>query len=152
MMSDPNIGPNQLRRRSSIMRFQQSLKTSSRVLLGRSDPELRKQLIWFSIARLLLAPALVTALLVAMDCGGWTTNVPGLAKVVVIVNSCVPGALVIVVLLKQREELADTAAVVARVYLPTYLISIVTIAGWTALGLWLTLPDENGDLFCSRSV
>jgi predicted permease len=150
IMSDPNHGPYQLRRRSSLALFRQSVQTSTRVLLGRSNPELRKQLIWFTLSRLLLAPALTTAAMVGLDCGGLLQSVPGLAKAVILVNSCVPGALIIVVVLKQREELAETAAVVARVYLPTYLISIVTLSGWTALALWLTLSDENGLTFCER--
>ena len=151
IMSEPTVGPRQLRRRSSVTRFKQSLRNSSRIILGgRSNPELRKQLIWFTLNRLLLAPALVTAVLMGFDCGGLLGGIPHLAKVVIIVNACVPGAFIVVVVLKQKEEMAELAEVVARVYLPTYLLSIVTVAGWTALGLWLTLPDEDGNTFCER--
>jgi hypothetical protein len=73
-----------------------------------------------------------------------------LAKLVLIVNSSVPGALIIVVLLKSQPELNETANVVAKVYFPTYIISIVSIAAWTALGLIVSIPDENGNDFCSR--
>jgi hypothetical protein len=70
-------------------------------------------------------------------------NVPDLAKLVVIINAAVPGALIVAVLLQSKPELAEMAAVVAKVYLPSYLLSIVTIAAWTALGLWIALPDEK---------
>lgn len=150
IMSEPTVGPPHLRRRSSITRFKQSLRKSSRAILGRSNPELRKQLIWFTLNRLLLAPALVAAVLIGFDCGGLLHGIPRLAQVVILVNACVPGAFIVVVVLKQKEEMAELAEVVARVYLPTYLLSIVTVAGWTALGLWLTLPDENGQTFCER--
>ncbi|GKY94977.1 hypothetical protein MPSEU_000462300 [Mayamaea pseudoterrestris] len=151
IMSDPTVGPQHLRRRSSIIRFKQSIRNSSTLLLGgRSNPELRKQLIWFTLNRLLLAPALVTGVLMGFDCGGLLGGIPDLAKLVIIVNACVPGAFIVVVVLKQKEEMAELAEVVARVYLPTYLLSIVTVAGWTALGLWLTLPDANGETFCDR--
>ena len=59
------------------------------------------------------------------------------AKLVVLINSCLPGAQMIVVLLKSEEELADSAQAVASVYLPSYLISCVTIAAWSSIGLWL---------------
>jgi len=61
-----------------------------------------------------------------------------------------PGFLMVAVLLKSNPSLSDSAAAVAQVYLPSYLLSIVTIAAWTALGLYVTLPDENGHTFCQR--
>lgn len=74
----------------------------------------------------------------------------GVLLQVVIVNSCLPGALLMLVILKSRESLADTAAALAKLYLSSYLLSIVTIAAWTTLGLWITLPDEDGKTICQR--
>lgn len=151
IMSDPNFGPYR-RRRSSLMRLGQSMRRTSVRLLEttRTTPELRRLLLWFVASRLILAPAIVTGTIAGLECSGYLSAVPDLAKLVIIVNASVPGALIIVVLLKARPELDDTTAAVAKVYLPTYLVSIVSIAGWTALGLWLTLPDENGLTVCER--
>jgi hypothetical protein len=77
--------------------------------------------------------------------------VPKLALLVIIINSCLPGASIVVVLLKSELVLEDTAAVVAKAYLVSYIICIFTIAAWTALGLWITLPDEDGNTVCQRS-
>ena len=68
----------------------------------------------------------------------------------IIVNSSLPGALIVVVLLKAQEECADTAAAVSKVYLPSYLVSILTIAAWCSVGLWFTLPDEDGNSVCQQ--
>ena len=35
-------------------------------------------------------------------------------------------------------------------YLPNYVLSIVTVAGWAATGQYITLPDENGQTICDR--
>ena len=78
-----------------------------------------------------------------------TDSIPPLAKLVLIVNACLPGALMVVVVLKSKEELAGTASAVAKVYLPSYVLSIGSIAAWTAVGLWWTLPDENGNSVCA---
>ena len=109
-------------------------------------------LLWFVLSRLFVAPALVVGTIVGLDCGGssFLRGVPNLAKLVVIINSCLPGALIVVVLLKSNPSLSETAAAVAQMYLPSYLLSIVSIAGWTALGLYVTLPDEEGLIFCYR--
>jgi hypothetical protein len=87
---------------------------------------------------------------VAMECNQLIDSVPDLAKLVVIVNSCLPGALIVVVLLKSNPATAHCAATVAKVYLPTYLFSIVNIAVWTAVGLYVTLPSKDGNGFCKR--
>jgi auxin efflux carrier family protein len=149
IMSDPNFGT--LRYRHSLV--VQSLRRRSTLIvskLRRSDPQMRKLHIWFTLSRLILAPALICALMMGLDCGGLLATVPPLAKLVVIVNAALPGALIVVVLLKSNPALSDTAAVVAKVYLPSYLLSIVTIAAWTAVGLWISIPHEDGSSFCSR--
>jgi predicted permease len=107
---------------------------------------------WFCVSRLIAAPALVVGIILAFDCSASSVldSVPNLAKLVIIVNSALPGALIVVVLLKAKEECADTAAAVSKVYLPSYLLSILTIAAWCSVGLWVTLPDEGGNTFCQR--
>jgi len=154
VMSDPNFGPLQLRRRSTVQRFSSSLrKKSIRVLekARRTPPEQRRLFVWFTLSRLILSPALVVLAVVGLDCSGVLTSsgVPALSKLVLIVNAAVPGALIVVVLLKSNPDLHGTAAVVAKVYLPTYILSIVTIAAWTAVGLLVSIPDEDGNSFCA---
>lgn len=162
IMSDPNYGPRQTqlrqRRQSSLSRIGRSVRRRSSRFLSRvvtstrSNPEMRRLLLWFILSRLIIAPAVVVGIITGLECGGWLRNIPDLAKLVVIVNSCVPGAQVIVVILKSQSELADTAAAVAKIYLPSYLLSIVTIAAWTAVGLYVTLPDASGMTVCQRKM
>jgi auxin efflux carrier family protein len=153
VMSDPNFGPLQLRRRSSIHRFGASLQRGSMRALQkvkRTAPEERRLHLWFSLSRLVLSPALVVLAIVGLDCSGVLGSVPDLAKLVLIVNAAVPGALIVVVLLKSNPDLHETASVVAKVYLPSYILSIFTIAAWTAVGLIVSIPDEDGQSFCAR--
>ena len=84
-----------------------------------------------------------------MDCGGVLDGIPNLAKMVVIVNAGLPGAQLIVLTLKSKG-LSDSASIVAKVYLPSYLLSVVTIAGWSSLGLMISVPREDGTSFCRR--
>jgi predicted permease len=159
-MTDPNFGPYQRRqsRRASSLRsfreFRRSVRSGSIRLLQavpRSTPEMIRLHLWFGLSRLIVTPAVVVGLIVAMDCGGGLlSQVPNLAKLVIIINSALPGALIVVVILKSKEEMAETAAAVAKVYLPSYLVSIVTIAAWTTVGMWITLPDKDGNTFCQR--
>ena len=156
VMSDPNFGPLHLRRRSSVQqRFRASLRRSSMKALEkarRTPPEQRRLYLWFTLSNLILSPTLVVLAIVGLDCSGVlaSSGVPALAKLVLIVNSSVPGALIVVVLLKSNPDLHETAAVVAKVYFPTYILSIVTIAAWTALGLIVSIPDDEGNSFCAQ--
>ena len=146
IMSDPNFGPHHLRRRSSIERFRQPIRRGSARIAStvpHFTPEMRRLLLWFTLSRLIVSPGIVVAAIVGLDYGGVLGNVPDLAKLVVIINAAVPGALIVAVLLQSKPELAKMAAVVAKVYLLSYLLSIITIAAWTALGLWIALPDEK---------
>ncbi len=132
------------RRRSSISQL--SIRAMNAI--KQRKPTLRMHF-WFCFSRLIVTPACCVMLIVAGDCGGILDGVPGLAKLVVIVNSCLPGAQLIVLTLKSRG-LSDSASVVAQVYLPSYLLSVVTIAGWTSLGIIISTPNEDGLSFCSR--
>lgn len=156
-MTDPNFGPYQQlrsRRSSRFQQFRRSMRSSSIRLIRampRSTPEMRRLHIWFCLSRLVVTPAIVVGTILLLDCGGGLlANVPNLCKLVIIINSALPGALIVAVILKSKEELAETAAAIAKVYLPSYLCSIVTIAAWTAVGLWITLPDDDGNTLCQR--
>jgi predicted permease len=146
IMGDPNFGP---RRRRTLLQVGTSMRQlSTKWLLAskpRSSPEQRRMLLWFCLSRLILSPALVVGCLLGLDSFGLLQGVPPLSKLVVVINASLPGALMVVVLLKSQPALADCAAAVAQVYLPTYLISILTIAAWTSVGMWISLPDADGE-------
>ena len=124
----------------------------------RSRSEMGQLHLWFNLSRLVLTPAVVVGLILALDCaerrggGGLLSNVPNLAKLVLIINAALPGALIVIVILKSNPHLVsvDTAATVAKAYLPHYLLSIFTIAAWTALGQYITLPDDDGYTLCQQ--
>jgi predicted permease len=178
LFSDPNYGPfrddihstdHHLRRRhrSALFRLSEAVREGSRrwnekrrsssLLQPRHEKvchfrwEHLKVHVWFALSRLIVTPLLMTLCIVGLDCGSEIlSDVPPLSKLVVIINATLPGALIVVVLLKANPSLSETADLVARVYLPSYLLSIVTITAWTAVGLWITIPDENGLSLCSR--
>ena len=127
----------------SIVRRRSSLAL---IALRRRKPTIQMHA-WFIVSRLILSPAIICAVVVAMDCGGILSGIPDLAKMVVIVNAGLPGAQLIVITLKSKG-LSDSASIVAKVYLPSYLLSAFTIAAWTSIGLLLSIPDENGKSFC----
>jgi predicted permease len=178
LFSDPNYGPfrddihstdQHLRRRhrSALFRLSEVVREGSRRWNEKRrsssllQPDHRRGChcqwehlqvhVWFALSRLIVTPLLMTLCIVGLDCGSEIlSDVPPLSKLVVIINATLPGALIVVVLLKANPSLSDTADLVARVYLPSYLLSIVTITAWTAVGLWITIPDENGLSLCSR--
>ncbi|CAJ1944553.1 unnamed protein product [Cylindrotheca closterium] len=141
-------------RRARITSLRHSISSRSiRMVkaMTRSTPEMRRLYLWFCLSRLVVAPAFVVGIVLALDCGFHVLDpVPNLALLVVIVNSCLPGASIIVVLLKSQMVLEETATVVAKVYFVCYIVCIFTIAAWTAVGLYITIPDEDGNTFCSR--
>lgn len=126
IMSDPSFGPYQRRQQPHEQqqkqpyrrRLSHAVSVNSRRLLHaatRSTPEMRRLHVWFVLSRLVLSPALVVGAIIGLDCGtNVLSGVPPLAKLVVIVNSSLPGALVVVVLLKSNPGLAETAAAVAK--------------------------------------
>jgi hypothetical protein len=130
------------RRRSSITQF--SIKTMAAI--RRRKPTIRMHT-WFFFSRHIVTPAIVCLIILAMDCGSFLDDVPSLAKMVVIVNSGLPGAQLIVLTLKAKG-LSDSASIVAKVYLPSYLLSVITIAAWTSLGLLLSRYDSTS--LCKR--
>jgi len=111
------------------------------------SPTLRMH-IWYNVSRLVLSPAITCGILIALDCGGILSSFPPLGKLVILVNAAVPGGLIVVVILKAKG-LSESASIVARIYLPSYLLSIVTIAGWTAVGLMISIPRSDGQSYCS---
>lgn len=151
IMSDPNFGPRQ--RTSSIRNTTLLIRQRSSLIIDkikRSDRDMWKLHLWFILSRLIVTPAIVSGGIVALDCGGLLTGIPALSKLVIVINASLPGALIIAVLLKSQPHLSDSAAVVAKVYLPSYLISIVTIAGWASVGLYISVPNEDGSSFCGH--
>lgn len=159
IMSDPTVGPYQPSRdrsesemNSKFASIRSSLRSSSaRILkaMPRPSGEMLRLHVWFCLSRLVISPFVIVALIVGLDCGSdLLMDVHPLSKFVLIINAALPGAQVVIVLLKAREEMADTAAAVAKVYMPSYLLSIITIAAWTSIGLWVTLPDDDGNIFC----
>jgi len=130
IMSDPTFGP----RRSSLRRLSQRLSLS----LGSSDGSYYRLLLWFVSSRLVLSPALIVSILYGLN---QVYTIPPLVSLVVSINSSLPGANIIVVLLLSSNS-PTAAAVVTQVYLPVYVLSIVSIAAWTALGLYLFLPED----------
>ena len=106
--------------------------------------------VWFFLSRLILTPAIVSGGLVALECAGALGTVSNLSKLVLIINSALPGALIVVVLLKSQPALSESAAVVAKIYFSSYLLSIIPIAAWTSIGLYLSVPREDGKSFCGR--
>ncbi|KAL7443704.1 hypothetical protein ACHAXM_009115 [Skeletonema potamos] len=144
MDSATSLRESMRRRRSSISQL--SIRAMNAI--KKRQPTLRMHF-WFCFSRLFVTPAIVCLLIIAGECGGILNGVPNLAKLVVIVNACLPGAQLIVLTLKARG-LSDSASVVAQVYLPSYLFSVVTIAAWTSLGLIISTPHEDGSSFCSR--
>ena len=140
IMSDPHFGPLTRHRRRSLQQLAQSVRQSAKSALKavpRTPSNTVRLLVWFVVSRLILSPAIVTAIIAVLDRSGVLVDVPPMAKLVVLINSCLPGAQMVVVLLKSEEELADSAQAVASVYLPSYLISCVTIAAWSSVGLLL---------------
>lgn len=109
--------------------------------------EMRKESLrrnmWHLIARLFVTPGVVCIVLVVLDCGNFISSVSPMCKLVLLVNSSVPGALMVVVILK-TEGLSKTASYVSHAYLPSYLLSIVTIATWTTIGLLLFSKQDGG--------
>eukprot|EP01082_Thalassiosira_pseudonana_P001285 g1518.t1 g1518 contig10:2262714-2264279(+) len=140
------------RRRSSMSQFGGMVRRRSSLAL-QSIRKLRKPTLqmhaWFITSRLIVAPAIVSLIIIGMDCGGILSDIPSLAKMVVIVNAGLPGAQLCVITLKSKG-LTDSASIVAKVYLPSYLLSAVTIAAWTSIGLLVSIPDEDGNSFCNR--
>jgi len=98
--------------------------------------------IWQILSRLLVTPAIVFALLLRLDCSGFLDTIPHIAKLVLLINSAVPGALVVVVILK-AEGLTEEAAAVSKTYLPSYTFSVFTLAMWSSLGLMAFRPDAG---------
>ncbi len=119
---------------------------SSKALASIRMPTIRMHL-WFIVSRLIVSPAIVCLIVMGMDCGGLLDGVPSMTKMIVIVNAGLPGAQIVVLTLKAKG-LSDSASIVAKVYLPSYLFSIITIAAWTALGLMIS--REGGISFCKR--
>lgn len=98
--------------------------------------------IWQILARLFVTPGIVFGILMETDCSKFLQNVPNIARLVLLINAAVPGALIIVVILK-AEGLTNEAAAVSKTYLPSYCLSVFTLALWSSLGLMAFHPDRR---------
>ena len=148
---DNNYHREKHHRRSSLSGIGSMVRRRSSLALlaiRRRKPTIR-MFAWFIASRLIFAPALICALITAMDCGGILSGIPDLAKMVVIVNAGLPGAQLVVITLKSKG-LTDSASIVAKVYLPSYLLSAFTIAAWTSIGLLISIPNDSIGSFCKR--
>lgn len=130
--------------KSTCMEF---LKMVSKAV---NSPSLNMHL-WFITSRLILSPAIICAFLIALDCSGALHGINPLVKMVILVNAAVPGALIVVIVLKTRE-LTETASVVAEIYLPSYIISVFSLAFWVSIGLMISIPDDDGHSFCHSRI
>ena len=140
-------GSSLTRMRKASARFGSQVKRHS-LLIARS-PTVRMH-IWFDLTRLVITPAIVCGILIGLDCGtSLFDTIPHMAKLVVLLNSSLPSALLVILSLKS-EGLSESASVVAKVYFPSYILSIFTIAGWASVGLILSIPDDDGKYFCER--
>ena len=97
---------------------------------------------WQILSRLFITPAIVYLILIKLDCSGALDGIPSIAKLVLLINSALPGALVVVVILK-AEGLTDAAAAVSKTYLPTYALSVFTLAMWSSVGLMTWRNDST---------
>ena len=143
----------QSKRRSSFRHFSQELSKLSirNINLTKIKPSLKMH-VWFNLSRLILTPAVVLSILLTLECvTTFMSDISPLAKLVVLINAALPGAQIIVIVLKSIEA-TETSAIVARVYIVHYLLNAITITGWASLGLILFSPKDGnalGDtLFC----
>jgi len=98
--------------------------------------------LWQIMSRLIVTPGIIFLVLIRLDCAGLLDFIPNIAKLVILINSAVPGALVIVVVL-EAHGFADEAATVSMTYLPTYIISVFTLAMWSTFGL-MAFREDSG--------
>lgn len=134
-------------RRTSMKRMRSSMRKIFAVALTVMRRPSFRMYAWFISSRLLISPAIVCSLLIGLDCNGFLVGINPLSKLVLLLNAALPGALIVVVVTKTRE-LEETASVLARVYLPTYILSIVTISFWASVGLLISIPNSDGSSFC----
>lgn len=138
-----------LARRSSLPQIGSMIRRRSSLALAaiRRRKHTVRMHSWFITSRLIVSPALICAVIVAMDCRGILAEIPDLAKMVVIINAGLPGAQLVVITLKSKG-FTDSASIVAKVYLPSYLLSAFTIAAWTSVALFVSIPKDSGASFC----
>lgn len=98
--------------------------------------------LWQILARLFVTPGIVFGILLEADCSSFLQNVPNVAKLVLLINAAVPGALIVVVILK-AEGFTNEASAVSKTYLPSYCLSVFTLAMWSSLGLMAFHPDSR---------
>ena len=138
--------------RSSLSRMRRaSIRLGSQSLVVMRGPTFKMHL-WFNITRLIITPAIVCGILIGLDCGtSLFDTVPHLSKLVVLMNSSVPPAMLVVLSLKS-EGMTESAAVVSKLFTSSYLLSVFSIALWASVGLMLSIPNEDGEYFCEARL
>jgi hypothetical protein len=122
--------------RYSIVNLAHSIQIVDRVSI--------KVHVWQCISRLILTPAIVFMILLKMECSGAISSINAIGKVVLLINSSCPSALVVVVILKAQGH-TDAATAVSKTYLPLYSLSVFTMALWASLGL---VAFQSESSFC----
>lgn len=103
----------------------------SRIINGIVNSPTFKIQVWHILSRLFVTPALIFVILLMLDC---KVDLSPTAKLVLLVNSSLPGALIVVVILK-ANGFTKSASIVSQTYLPSYALSVITTAVWTSLGM-----------------
>lgn len=142
----------QQRRKSSLARMRRaSIRLGSQSLVVMRSPTFKMHL-WFNVTRLIITPAIVCGIVIGLDCGtSLFDTVPHLSKLVVLMNSSIPPAMLVVLSLKS-EGMTESASVVSKLFTSSYLLSVFTIAGWASVGLMLSIPDDDGKYFCETRL
>ena len=116
-----NIRSSMRRKRSSISQLSMRAMTA----IQTRKPTIKMHS-WFICSRLIISPAIVCLLIVAMDCGGVLDRIDGpslaMAKMVIIVNAGLPGAQLIILTLKSKG-LSESASIVASISSKLYLVN-----------------------------
>ena len=95
--------------------------------------------VWHVLSRLFITPAVIFAILLKIDC---IVEISPIAKLVLLINSSLPGALIVVVILK-ANGCTEAASIVSQTYLPSYTLSVITIAAWASIGMMVFDGDAG---------
>jgi hypothetical protein len=144
--------PQHRQQNSSLARMRRaSIRLGSQSFLAMRTPKFKMHL-WFNITRLVITPAIVCGILVGLDCGtSLFETVPHLSKLVILMNSALPPAMLVALSLKS-EGMTESASVVSKLFMSSYLLSVFSIAGWASVGLMLSIPDDDGMYFCDARL
>ena len=110
------------------------LQTLSKI---QNHPTFKVQ-VWHVMSRLFVTPAVVFGMLMKMSCFFYISPI---GRVILLVNSAVPGSLIVVVILN-AQGLTKAASMISQTYLPSYTLSVITITIWATIGM-ISFSDSN---------